>query len=200
MKKTNERFIRKFASMKEKRKQFGSTHQIRSYLTGFTLIEVLIVIALLVVLVSMVLVATSTTRVGTQEQLTRATIGLLDTALQEYYDYTNEFPEPNLVSGEFDFPYILHNASLYAQLNLVPDSKKILGRLADSQTLLVNEDISFTDRWGASHEQQGCLLVLDAWGIPLDYRYVAGTNTFPVITSAGPDKNFGSADDITNKK
>jgi prepilin-type N-terminal cleavage/methylation domain-containing protein len=201
--KTTERFIRKFASMKERRKQFGSPRQIRSYLAGFTLVEVLIVIALLVVLVSMVLVATSTTRVGTQQQLTAATIGLLDTALQEYYDYTNDFPEPNLLEplNVFDPIYTRRNASLYAQLSLVPDSKKILGRLADSQILKVDDYVSFRDRWGTDHDQQVYLLVLDAWGIPLDYRYAAGVNTFPVVTSAGPDKNFLTvADNIENRK
>jgi hypothetical protein len=32
----------------------------------------------------------------------------------------------------------------------------------------------------------------------LDYRYVAGQN-FPLLVSAGPDKTFGTPDDIDNK-
>jgi len=32
----------------------------------------------------------------------------------------------------------------------------------------------------------------------LDYRYVAGNN-FPELVSAGPDKIFGTADDISNR-
>ncbi len=40
--------------------------------------------------------------------------------------------------------------------------------------------------------------IYDAWGTALDYRYVAGEN-YPELVSAGPDKIFGNADDITNR-
>jgi type II secretory pathway pseudopilin PulG len=181
--------------MKVKRKQFGSIRQIRCYITAFTLVEVLIVVALIVVLVSMVLVATSKSWVDKEGQLTKATIALLDTALQEYHDYKGFFPNPNsLPEAVFGNDYVLrHNASLYAQLNFVPDSRKVLGRLPDSQIQIINSDY---------------LIILDAWGKAFDYLYVnngdtvfdPGENTFPVIISAGPDKKFGSVDDITNKK
>lgn len=185
--------------MKEKRKQ-----------TGFTLIEVLIVVALIVVLVSMVLVATNKNWVDKEKQLTAATIEVLDTALQEYYDYTNDFPEPNSMEpfDAFDSIYSRRNASLYAQLNLVPDSKKILGRIEDSQTRLVGKDklFSFKDHRLMSHDQQGYLLILDAWGMPFNYLYYndkdgiyeAGENTFPVIISAGPDGKFDTVNDNIN--
>lgn len=39
--------------------------------------------------------------------------------------------------------------------------------------------------------------VVDAWGNALRYRYTAG-NTFCVVVSAGEDKTFGTADDISN--
>ena len=41
--------------------------------------------------------------------------------------------------------------------------------------------------------------IYDSWGTVLDYRYVAG-NTFPVIISAGPDEQFGTADDISSRE
>ncbi|GAH67952.1 unnamed protein product, partial [marine sediment metagenome] len=180
----------------------GSTHQIRSYLTGFTLVEVLIVIVFILVLVSIVLMATSSGRLSSEEQLTRATIELLDTALQEYYDYTDEFPRPDLIESDtaFDSDYSRHNASLYAQLNLVPDSKKIFGRLPDSQIDNKDRWVSFTDRWGTSHDQERYLLILDAWGTVFNYLYDENVNTFPVIISAGPDRNFETtADNIDNR-
>jgi hypothetical protein len=34
--------------------------------------------------------------------------------------------------------------------------------------------------------------------MPVDYRYSLGEN-FPVMTSAGPDKVFGTADDMSSK-
>jgi hypothetical protein len=40
--------------------------------------------------------------------------------------------------------------------------------------------------------------IYDPWGTALDYRYTPGEN-FPLMVSAGPDKKFGTADDINNK-
>jgi len=42
------------------------------------------------------------------------------------------------------------------------------------------------------------LEIYDPWGMVLDYRYVPGDN-FPELVSAGPDKIFGTADDINNR-
>ncbi len=175
--------------MKENKKQFGSPREIRSYLTGFTLVEVLIVVALLIVLVSMVLVATSKARVDKEEQLTRATIELLDSALQEYYDYTNNFPGPNSPSvslPEPDYkPYQQHNASLCFQLNLIPSSKPVIEKVDYSQKTIIN----------------GYLVIVDAWGTPLNYLYVDGVDTFGKLISAGPDGDFATAaDNIDNRK
>lgn len=167
---------------------------------GMTLVELLIVIVIIVILVSMVLIATNRSRINAEEQLTRGTITVLDTALQEYYDYTNSFPVLLESGGEFASDYDQHNALLYAQLNLVPDSKKVLGQIADSQIRKIDKGISFIDRWGTLHEQESYLVISDAWGTVLDYLYDPDVMSFPLIISAGPDRSFGTADDIDNKK
>jgi len=150
---------------------------------GFTLVEVLIVVALIVVLVSMVLVATNKNRVDKEKQLTTATIELLDTALQEYYDYTNDFPEPNLPQFQsFDEQ---HNMSLCFQLNSRQSSKSVIEKIADSQKTIIDE----------------YLVIVDAWGTVFNYLYDEDYNTFPVIISAGPDRKFFmTADNIDNRK
>jgi type II secretory pathway pseudopilin PulG len=64
-----------------------------------------------------------------------------------------------------------HTGELYS----IPNSRKILEKIGDSQAA-----------------------ISDPWGMPLDYRYAPGDN-FPELISAGPDRKFGTADDITNR-
>ena len=59
---------------------------------GFTLIEVLVVMAILGVLVSFVLVAANRHRVGAAEEATRALIQRIDLAMEKYYGYKNAYP------------------------------------------------------------------------------------------------------------
>lgn len=59
---------------------------------GFTLIEVLVVMAILGVLVSFVLVAANKHRVSAAEEATRALIQRIDLAMEKYYGYTNAYP------------------------------------------------------------------------------------------------------------
>jgi hypothetical protein len=40
---------------------------------------------------------------------------------------------------------------------------------------------------------------IDPWGMSLRYTYVPAADTFPKVTSAGPDKEFGTADDILSQ-
>jgi hypothetical protein len=40
--------------------------------------------------------------------------------------------------------------------------------------------------------------VYDPWGVVIDYRYKSG-DAFPELISAGPDKTFGTPDDISSR-
>ena len=40
---------------------------------------------------------------------------------------------------------------------------------------------------------------IDPWGMSLRYTYVPSADTFPKVMSAGPDKEFGTADDILSQ-
>lgn len=174
--------------------------EIKKY--GFTLLELLIVIALIAILASMVLMATMGSWTDANTRLTKSTMALLDSALEDYREYkpynSNPanlfiFPEPNALLA-VGFPAgqkgeNCHSASLYDGLNSVPDAKKILERIADSQITLI-------EATGGSKYP----VFIDAWKTALNYLYVPGFNNFPVIKSAGPDKKFDTADDITNRK
>lgn len=156
---------------------------------GMTLLELLIVIAIITIMVSMVFMATRGGWINANARQTDGTISLLEGAIDDYRDFMGVFPEPNaLLTVGFSSPDICHSASLYFLLNSVPDSKKILERISDLQLAPIKVG------------SQTYYVFIDAWKQALDYRYTAG-NTYPVIVSAGPDKDFAKTDDnITNRK
>ena len=157
--------------------------------TGLTLMELLIVIAILTVLVSIVLMATGRNRTSAEEDLTESMLALLDSALQEYEDFKGYFPtqtDRDILTEEV---LITHSEILYGELNSIPDSRRLLEKVDASM-------IRDTD--GNSNME-----ICDRWGTPLNYIYNPNDpafDVFPLIVSAGPDKTFGTADDIKNRK
>jgi prepilin-type N-terminal cleavage/methylation domain-containing protein len=166
--------------------------------SGLTLLELLIAIALITITVSMVVMATKGSWTNAEKKVTQSVISLLDSALEDYHESTGEFPAQGLITSISDARE-QHNASLYVQLSLDPESKKILDRIADSQIVSVSSDIQFIYK-DKTYDQQSYMKIVDAWKTPLDYRYDPVANNFPTIISAGPDKKFDTTDDITNKK
>jgi len=153
------------------------------YKHGVTLVEILVVVAIIALLASMVIGIAARIDNQSKERGLECTFALLECALQEYCEYTGKFPE----QPEKNFTNALvHSEYLYKELHLIPESRKILEKIADS--LLKNE-------YGAAETPAE---IYDPWGTVLDYRYVPGDN-FPELVSAGPDKIFGTADDINNR-
>ena len=140
---------------------------------GVTLVEILIVVAIIALLATMVIGIAGRIDNQSKERGLKSTFALLEIALQEYYEYWDHFP----VSNDSNYP--TPSAALYGQLHSTPSSRKILEEISDS---LIDQE----------HR------IYDLWGMELDYSYVPGNN-FPVITSAGPDKFFGTADDISSR-
>ena len=151
------------------------------YKTAVTLIEMLIVIAVMSFMVSLVLGIAGSIQNQNNVRLTRDTIALLDTALQQYRDYRGAFPE----SAGADVGQ--RAQFLYEQLHALPESRKILEKIDDS---LMKNVYGTDSSWPE---------IYDAWKQnPIDYEYVSGW-AFPKLVSAGPDKEFGTGDDITNR-
>jgi len=145
------------------------------YEAGFTLVEMLIVVAIIALLATMVVGLATRIDNQAKERGLKSTFTLLDGALQEYYDYWNAFPDPNKP------PYLTHHsAALYDQLYSTPTSRKILEEISSK---LIRDNPP---------------QIYDPWGTPLDYRYTLGDN-FPMLVSAGPDKKPGSGDDISSR-
>jgi prepilin-type N-terminal cleavage/methylation domain-containing protein len=240
----------------------------RAYKTGFTLIEMIAVVAIIVVLVSMVLHITRSIDNQSKERLTRGTFTLIGNALEQFRDFGFEYKDSFYDGLVFpldcnDFPLTsavpypnlqdtLHNAlyaptapaitigpvaqhstefsgseALYFILSQVPDCRTVLNKI--DKSLLTNKginnitDIIITVPSGVNATSTVNLpftRIVDPWGTTLrydyypEYRYfveasISGTylnyrnsskRTFPVLTSAGPDKLFDTPDDISSMK
>jgi len=151
---------------------------------GVTLVEMLVVMGIIAVLAS--LVVTLTLRVDNQskERALDSAFTLLSTSLREYYEYRNEFPqqpERNAASA------LAHIEVMMRELRSVPDSRRVLDQLNPA---LVKSQAGLAD----------VPELRDPWGTVLDYLYdrTAGDN-FPELISAGPDRQFGTGDDISSK-
>jgi len=119
-----------------------------------------------------------------------------------------------VVNGVFE-PEYSGCEVLYFFLSKVPQSRKTLDKIDRSLITNENDDgdkmiITITDTVSGRITAYPLLRVIDPWGTTLHYDYydeLAVTiplkrdsrRTFPVITSAGPDKIFGTSDDISSR-
>jgi len=163
-----------------------------------TLIEMLVVLGIITVLAS--LVVTLTLRVDNQskERALDAAFSLVSTSLREYYEFRDTFPaQPTRIAwqpGWTDLQYqaglvevLTHIESMVQELKSVPDSRRVFEQLDPKS---IKNEAGLPD----------VVELRDPWGTVLDYvyEYDAG-DRFPELISAGPDKRFGTADDISSK-
>jgi prepilin-type N-terminal cleavage/methylation domain-containing protein len=81
---------------------------------------------------------------------------------------------------------------LYYTLMQQAESADLLKRLPVSSTANYDKDEA------VAGNNVPLIEVIDAWKIPLRYRYM-GSRNFPLVSSAGPDGRFDTADDILSK-
>jgi len=211
--------------------------------TGLTLIEMLIVLAIVVILTTMVIGIAGRIDNQSKEQLTKNTISIIIAALRQFHDYEYRYETP--IYAEFDFPLDCNDfpqlvlgttlasalgatvvisggtpdisysgaEALYVFLSQLPECRKTLDRIDESLMTNIGVDkqprnISVTYPGGVP-KIYPLLRVIDPWGTALKYDYYDEVlippdprqkRTFPVITSAGPDKMFGNTDDISSRK
>jgi len=203
--------------------------------SGFTLIEMMLVLAIVVLLVSMIVGIAKRVDDQGKERLCRDTIALIGNALEQFRDFGYVYKNPNFAGLTFpldcngfieaslviDFnaelgtgtcPALIcsppaHNQqnsgseALYLFLSQVPNCRKTIDKIDKSL-------IASTGTINIDCIDRPLTRFIDPWGTALRYRYYevdggmvpipATKKTFPVITSAGPDKTFDTSDDISN--
>jgi prepilin-type N-terminal cleavage/methylation domain-containing protein len=213
---------------------------------GFTLIEMLLVVAIIALLVSMMVGVAKRIDDQGKERLCRDTIELIGNALEQFRDFGYEYKGgysglgltfPLDCNGFFavDLQTALGNALaagiiitpaepihdisfsgsevLYFILSQVPDCRVTLDKV--DKSLLTNKGdngpaIEIEISIGATTTTLPFTRIVDPWGEALRYDYYekdAGLmplldtkKTFPVITSAGADKQFDTKDDVSNRE
>jgi len=156
------------------------------YKRGLTLMEMLVVLGVIATLAAMVIVATRRVETQSNESVVANAFSLLKGALREYYEYTDTFPaQPDRSPTPSSGTALAHIQWMYRDLDSVPACSKILKAI----------DTVLAQRQDKQPTTSG---LYDPWGTPLNYIYAPG-DTFPELVSAGPDKKFGTADDMSSK-
>jgi len=135
---------------------------------GFSTLEVLTAVAIVITLAMIVLGVGKRLKTQADERLAGSTIQILVTAIGQYHQFWNEFPDPD------NDPCLSHAENLYRQLYSTPNSKSLC------------EQIQATQIGDTSDPPNDDLEFLDPWDRPLDYIYSAG-DSFPEVISGGPD-------------
>ncbi len=154
----------------------------RRHHRGVTLVEILVVLGIIVVLSGIVITVTLRVDSQAKENALRNAFALVDSALREYYEFQGLFPpqpERNPANA------LAHVELMLQELRSVPAARQVLEKI--NPALIKSEG-------GAADAQS----LRDPWGTVLDYVYLPD-NTFPELISAGPDRQFGTGDDISNK-
>ena len=208
--------------------------------TGVTLVEMLVVVAIIAILATMVIGIAARIDNQAKERLAKSTIAIINAALGQFQDYGYRYKHSDYTDFEFpldcnDFPAselrtTLQQAlgksisiipigshdpnysgseALYFFLSRVPESRKTLEKIdrslitsegSDKQDMIINID-------GRGYP---LYRFIDPWGKTLRYDYYnekattfdrmrKSKRSFPLITSAGPDGNFNTVDDITGR-
>jgi len=118
----------------------------------------------------------------------------LPTAAWENWDSLDPAEQDELIAARAS------SEVLYYYLQGVPQCRELLNKLPGKAT--ANDDL---DAVRDGTNEMALMEVIDAWGYPIRYRNVTDgsgylTGNFPILTSAGPDGLFDTADDIISSE
>ena len=149
---------------------------------GVTLVEMLVVLGVIMVLAGIVVSLTQRVDSQAKENAVRNACAVVGSSLREYYDFKGQFPpqpERNPANA------LAHSEAMIQELRAVPASRRVLEKL----------DPAFVKGESGTADLRS---LRDPWGTVMDY-ICTPENTFPELISAGPDRQFGTGDDISSK-
>lgn len=152
---------------------------------GFTLVELLSVIAIIGVLAAIGISVGKYVREDASKKKTLATMDILKVAIQKYYDDKSYYPAE---SGANPLEYA---ANFYTLMTETDTAKNPQYSSAPSSTIksLPSDSIGYDSGNKVYFFQDG-------FGNRIEYRKSQGLAGRPVLISPGPDGVFGNDDDI----
>ena len=150
--------------------------------SGVTLVEILVVLGIIMALAGVVVTVTLRVESRSKENALHNAFALVGCSLREYYEFKGQFPpqaERNPANA------LVHIESMYQELRSVPAARQVLDKL----------DPALVQGEGGPLDVHS---MRDTWGTAMDYVYTPGS-TCPELISAGPDRQFGTGDDISSK-
>ncbi|HLU48025.1 MAG TPA: type II secretion system protein, partial [Planctomycetota bacterium] len=139
---------------------------------GFTLIEILLVVSILISLAAIVVVAGTTILQGTQERATRAQIERLALLIDEYRQITGTYPPDGIDSQVVNANGVAlrSSAALYHALTSEIETRVMVGgipRVVKKEALV--EKFPSSEIMVAGDDYPGVVELIDAFGSPFHY-------------------------------
>ena len=153
---------------------------------GFTLIEILVVIVIIMILAGIIIGAAKYARTKAAASRAQAEIATMETALESYKNDNGVYPRSTITRLD-----AMHNCTnLYAALVAGPNNPKTYFTFKPNQIRQVNSTSTN---------------IVDPFGVPYDYfnpppggKDTATNSTSFDLWSWGPDNQNDTADDIVN--
>lgn len=187
---------------------------------GFTLVEVLIVVAILALLVAVLVGVASSISTQRDTALTKNCLDILDAALAEFREITGKYPvddwKDDVVPGTMDpvgslidgaekdnpsDPDPNEDELLYLQLSILPQTRAIIAKLP-SQLITAPISNATVKLAGQSENTPYLQSIVDAWGTPLNDGpgdpaddTTDPYDVFPRLWSSGPDGDSATTED-----
>lgn len=181
---------------------------------GFTLVEVLIVVAILAVAAVALVGVSSYLQTQSSIALTEQCVELLSTAVAEFHDITGHYPIDENAWDDRNDPAILPGCRLagaedtngpansdellYLQLSLLPQTREIISKLPEKLIAAPLSEATVQLAHDPLADTPYLRSIVDAWGNALEYDDYNDPDRFPLIRSDGPDgiDDDGDGDDI----
>ncbi len=162
---------------------------------AFTLVELLVVIFIIAILVAIVVgVSTSVGRQAARER-TRASMDVIRGAIDVYYEQAGDYPAEDAFTDQKpgDCPWSDRNWEAYQHIVSLYDQLNEVGfRRAQARLEQLAPDVRITVMAGTTCSN---MVFADGFGKFMDYEDDAVAGKMPLLTSAGADGDFGTAED-----
>ena len=157
--------------------------------SGFTLIEILIVMSIIGVLAGMVLIAMGSIQKGAKDEATKALVERLNLYIADYYRKKGTLPEDGFDTAvEIQGQVLKGSAALYHQLTSdVFERTFIAGELQEDK----REPVAQFEKADLRTDEEGIIYIIDGHGEPVHYDNLTGSRNIPADDPASdPDSDY----------